>query len=68
MNKLIYISSSWCGPCRTLSPIMSKVAESGIPVQKMDADDDEVKEEVEVRNIPTVIKVDGNGNTIYTEK
>tara|TARA_R110000803_G_scaffold35160_1_gene76244 strand:+ start:392 stop:643 length:252 start_codon:yes stop_codon:yes gene_type:complete len=65
MNKLIYISAGWCGPCRTLSPIMSKVAESGIPVQKMDADkDQETVMKYGVRSIPTVIKVDGNGNTI----
>ena len=65
MNKLIYISATWCGPCRTFGPIMSKVAESGVPVQKMDADDDkEVVMKYGVRNIPTVLKVDAEGNMI----
>lgn len=65
MNKLIYISATWCGPCRTFSPIMSKVAESGVPVQKMDADDDkEAVIKYGVRNIPTVLKVDAEGNMI----
>ena len=65
MNKLIYISATWCGPCRTFSPIMSKVAESGVPVQKMDADEDkEAVIKYGVRNIPTVLKVDAEGNMI----
>ena len=65
MNKLIYISATWCGPCRTFSPIMSKVAESGVPVQKMDADkDQEIVMKYGVRNIPTVLKLDAEGNMI----
>ena len=65
MNKLIYISATWCQPCRTFSPIMAKVAESGIPVQKFDADDDkEVVMKYGVRNIPTVLKVDASGNMV----
>jgi len=35
MNKLIYISASWCGPCKMFGPVMAKVADSGIPVQKI---------------------------------
>tara|TARA_R110002096_G_scaffold100162_4_gene221919 strand:- start:704 stop:892 length:189 start_codon:yes stop_codon:yes gene_type:complete len=44
---------------------MSKVAESGVPVQKMDADEDkEAVIKYGVRNIPTVLKVDAEGNMI----
>jgi len=58
MNKLIYISAPWCGPCRQFSPIMDKVS-SIIPVQKMDADDDKVAlAQYNVRSIPTIIKID----------
>ena len=65
MNTLIYISATWCQPCRTFSPIMAKVAESGVPVQKMDADEDqETVIKYGVRNIPTVLKVDVEGNMI----
>ena len=41
MNKLIYVSATWCGPYRQFGPTMDRVASSGIPVQKMDADDDQ---------------------------
>lgn len=65
MKKLIYVSSTWCGPCKTFSPIMGKVSLSGIPVEKVDADSNsDVLTKYGVRNIPTVIKVDNNGNML----
>jgi len=65
MNKLVYISSTWCSPCKMFSPVMAKVADSGIPVQKLDADKDQsAVMQYGVRSIPTVVKVDGNGNMI----
>ena len=65
MNKLIYVSAIWCGPCRQFGPIMDKVAATGIPVQKMDADKDQQSiAKYGVRSIPTVVKVDSNNNEI----
>ena len=65
MNKLIYVSAAWCGPCRQFSPIMDKVAATGIPVQKMDADKDQQSiAKYGVRSVPTVVKVDPNNNEI----
>ena len=62
MNKLIYISAPWCGPCKMFGPVMAKIAESGIPVQKLDADkDQESVMKYGVRSIPTVVKVDADG-------
>jgi thioredoxin-like negative regulator of GroEL len=65
MNKLIYISSEGCEPCRTFSPIMGRVSKSGIPVTKLDADRDKFNVlKWGVRSIPTVLKMDINGNII----
>jgi len=65
MNKLIYISAPWCGPCKMFGPVMDKVAESGIPVQKLDADKDQsAVMQYGVRSIPTVVKVDASGNMV----
>ena len=65
MNKLIYVSATWCGPCRQFGPTMDRVASSGIPVQKMDADDDQ-KSLIQygIRSVPTVIKVNAIGAEI----
>ena len=61
MNKLIYISASWCGPCKTFGPVMDQIAQSGIPVQKLDADkDQDAVMKYGVRSVPTVIKVDAS--------
>ena len=57
--KYLYFSAAWCGPCKTLSPIMNKVA-AQIAVEKIDVDlDYETAQQYGVRNIPTVVLVDG---------
>ena len=63
MKKIIYFTSTWCQPCRTLSPIMEQVREK-IPVEKIDVDNaPAVAAAYNVRNIPTVILVE-NGEEI----
>jgi thioredoxin-like negative regulator of GroEL len=65
MNKLIYISANWCQPCRTFGPVMEQVANSGIPVTKLDADrDQQALADYQVRSVPAVIKVDRSGKMI----
>ena len=65
MNKLIYISATWCGPCRTFGPTMEKVAATGIPVQKADADQDrQVLTDYQIGSVPAVIKVDSSGKML----
>jgi len=57
--KYLYFSAAWCGPCKTLSPIMNKVS-AQISVEKIDVDlDYETAQKYGVRNIPTVVLVDG---------
>lgn len=65
MNKLIYISASWCQPCKMFGPVMEKVAATGIPVTKVDADQDQqALVDFQVRSVPAVIKVDGSGKML----
>ena len=57
--KYLYFSAQWCGPCKSLSPIMNEVS-SHVEVEKIDVDlDYETAQKYGVRNIPTVILVDG---------
>jgi thioredoxin 1 len=62
MNKIYYFSSSWCQPCKALTPTMEK---SGLPYQKVDVDVDmELATKFGIRNIPTLVKLDASGNEI----
>lgn len=48
----------WCGPCRTLLPILEKVSEevSHIPMYKANVDEErDLALELGVRNLPTLI-------------
>ena len=55
--KILDFMSTWCQPCRTMSPILDEVEqETGVTIQKIDVDEDE--EHViayGIRNIPTLI-------------
>lgn len=65
MNKLVYISATWCGPCKTFGPTMEKVAGTGIPVRKVDADQNkEVLSKYQIRSVPAVIKIDSSGKML----
>ena len=67
MNKLIYFSANWCGPCKMVGPTLEKVSQQGIPVQKIDVDQDpELVSKYGVRNIPAILKVDNNGVVLGT--
>ena len=51
--------ATWCGPCRMIGPIISKLAEKydgQIVVGKCDVEDnDELAAEFGIRNIPTIL-------------
>ena len=51
--------ATWCGPCRMISPIISKLAEKydgKIIVGKCDVEEnDDLAEEFGIRNIPTIL-------------
>lgn len=62
MSKILYFSADWCGPCKTLSPVMET---SGLPYTKINVDQNpETASQYNVRNIPTLIKVDENGKVL----
>lgn len=59
--KYLYFSASWCGPCRTLGPIMQQVA-TEVPVEKVDVDSNQqLAMQYSIRNVPTVVLVNGEG-------
>ncbi|MFR9504138.1 MAG: thioredoxin [Rikenellaceae bacterium] len=64
-DKLVVIDfwAEWCGPCRTIAPIIEELAteyEGRAIIGKCDVEDnDEIVGKYGVRNIPTVIFLKG---------
>ena len=55
MKKILYFSAAWCGPCKTLGPIMESLS-GQINYQKIDVDtnqDQSIK--YGIRNIPALV-------------
>ena len=57
--KYLYFTANWCGPCKMLGPIMEKVKNNGINVQKIDVDtNNDLVSQFGIRNIPTIVLID----------
>ena len=54
---MVDFHASWCGPCRTLAPIIERVSEEkNVKLLKVDADESkDIASSFGVRGIPTVI-------------
>jgi len=62
MKKILYFSAAWCGPCKTLGPI---IGGSGVPYEKIDVDNNqELSMKYGIRNIPTLVLIDKSGNEL----
>ncbi|MDA7616886.1 thioredoxin family protein [bacterium] len=64
MKKILYFSAAWCGPCKTLGPIIESVA-GQINYQKIDVDSNQdLSVKYGIRNIPTLVLVDRDGTEL----
>ena len=72
LKRIVKISTTWCGPCKTYAPIFDKVTEAykdEISIEKIDADntnkeEDELIAKFSIRNIPTTLFLDENDELI----
>lgn len=61
--KVLDFYANWCTPCKVLAPVLEKVTgERDINLVKVDIeeDTDDISVKYGVRNIPTVIALDGD--------
>ena len=63
--KYLYFSAPWCGPCKMFGPVMQRIADSGIPVEKINVDKaPQVAAAYTVKSIPTTVLTDAQGQEI----
>ena len=64
MKTIKYFSAKWCGPCRTLKPVMEELASEGYSVQFIDVDEsNSLTIQYRVTSVPTVV-IEENGMTV----
>jgi thioredoxin 1 len=60
MKQLLYFSAPWCGPCKTLAPLMEELAQT-YPIRKINVDNErDIVHEYNITSVPTtILLVDG---------
>ena len=67
MKKVLYFSTTWCGPCKMFKPVVQQVSmETGIPVSFIDAEQNqELAKKYSISSVPTIIITDAVGTVLY---
>lgn len=63
-NVLLDFTAKWCGPCQSMSPIISRLERQGFPIRKVDIDQNQaLTRQFNVESIPCFVLV-VNGHEI----
>ena len=70
LKKIIKFGASWCAPCKALAPIIEEISQDErfkeIEFSEIDIDNDEdlLTEKYGIRNIPTLIMLNDEGEVM----
>ena len=60
MKTMIYISATWCRPCKAFKPVMNEIKNEGHYVEFIDIDNmSDLASKYNVRSVPTVVIEEG---------
>lgn len=59
--EILDFTAVWCGPCQQISPVVSKLQRDGLPIRKVDVDQErDLANQYGIKTIPTfVLVIDG---------
>lgn len=64
MIELEYWTASWCGPCRSMAPIIEELKAAGVKINKIDSDENQtLSRQLGIQGIPTFI-IKRNGREV----
>jgi thioredoxin-like negative regulator of GroEL len=53
-----HFTASWCGPCQQMSPVVSRLAREGLPIRKVDVDQERaLTQQFQIQSIPAFVLV-----------
>jgi thioredoxin 1 len=67
--KILKFYADWCGPCKALGALIEKenLEVTNINVDSVLQEDIDLVNKYDIRNLPTLLKVDEEGNVISKE-
>lgn len=65
MNKILYFTASWCGPCKMMASTVTEAIGGGMNITKIDVDEDQdMSTKYNVRSVPTMVLVNQNNEEV----
>lgn len=57
-NGIVAFKASWCGPCKSYSPVLETMKQNGYEIHVIDVDEnEEISMQLRVRGVPTTFVV-----------
>ena len=65
MNRILYFTASWCGPCKMMASTVTEAIGGGMNITKIDVDEDQdMSTKYNVRSVPTMVLVNQNNEEV----